>query len=338
MMRNAGIELFRVLCMVAICTQHAVHFSGTAYGCESRFWSFGVVGFAFISGWFGVSLRLSRILSLWCVALSSVAISTAFAVAEGWSDRGFTEIYKEFLFTNWYLNGYTILLLLSPILNGAIEYLRSADRVQRSLTVMGMAVLVAWSWASEQWGIREFVPNVPGNGSHSFMALIYIYLFARVLNVSGRLKRMPFSVLIGCCVVCAIMNPFVGGYTSVCTWGLTVGLFVCFERMVVPGWIFKGVSVLVPSLFAVYLIHTNWFVFGLIHDFAGAHVLGRPLQYAVYLLIAGMLFCASVVLDVPRRLVLMVGIDRRKRMLEAFDRRMARLFDKMLEFWQGSGR
>ena len=74
--RNLGIELFRIVCMFAICMQHAVNFSNTgAKGFEGRFWNFGVVGFALITGYYGVTFNVRRIVKLWLTAGTCAAVA-----------------------------------------------------------------------------------------------------------------------------------------------------------------------------------------------------------------------------------------------------------------------
>lgn len=75
--RNIGVESFRIFCMLAICMQHAVAFSDTgALGFESRYWNIGVVGFAFITGYYGTSFKIKKLVHLWMTALWSIGMVT----------------------------------------------------------------------------------------------------------------------------------------------------------------------------------------------------------------------------------------------------------------------
>lgn len=66
--RNPGIELFMCLLVYGICVYHAFPLGGYANGFESRMWTWCVPGFAFISGFFGVKFRPSKVIRLYVMA------------------------------------------------------------------------------------------------------------------------------------------------------------------------------------------------------------------------------------------------------------------------------
>jgi len=244
--RNLGVELLRCLAMLSVCVGHAVKMTGYGTGCEGRLFAWDVVTFAFISGYYGIRLRLRRLVELWALAAVAVAVPAAL------SDWGH---YKEFLFSNWFLNAYTILMLFSPVLNLAIRHWNDDGR--RLSVLLPALALMTWAWMGEAYGFREFVPRVPGFGRQSAWALIFIYLGAHAVRESGlfdRFRPRHWGVAL---LVLMPLNALVGATTSLVTFLTAVSLFALFSRLRLSDRLGRLVTFVVPSLFSVYLLHTN---------------------------------------------------------------------------------
>lgn len=302
--RNLGVELFRIACMLAICMQHAVYFSNTgAKGFEGRFWNFGVVGFALITGYYGVSFTMARIVKLWALAIVCACIVYLFGVAVGVPGVGFTDL----VCTNWYLNGYTVLMLLSPMLNAALDDLFVPENKERlRLAVIAVAILVCWSWLQELWGIRAYVPKMAGMGRQSFMTLVYIYVVGRCLHNYGLpdclVKYRTVIMLASFALI-----PLLGSYTSPVTILFTVFLFCFFEGIQVSHKYVRAINIIVPSLFAVYLLHTNSVGFQLINKCCYCLIHAGFCRYIAYVVVALTVFAVCLIVDAPRRLIIWSG-------------------------------
>lgn len=310
--RNLGIELFRIFCMLAICMQHAVVFSNTgATGFESRYWNIGVVGFAFITGYYGASFKIKKLFSLWMTALWSIGMVALCACIHRGVNCVSCGAFKYALFSNWYLNGYTVLLLMTPILNAALEKLFAPhETVARRTAIIAFTILLIWSWLQELWGIRDWIPTMPGMGMKSFMALIYIYLIGRWVRFADALNVLSGKVW-AIWVGCVALIPIFGSNISPVTLFYAIVVFRLFQRIRVPERLGTCIAWVVPSLFAVYLLHTNEFGFSAIAQYV--HVLmghGLP-RYVAYVTCALSVFVVCLLLDVPRRLVFAV-VERRK--------------------------
>ena len=244
--RNIGIELLRCLAMLSVCVGHAVKMTGYGAGWEGRLFAWDVATFAFISGYYGIRFRPRRLLELWALAAVMVAVPAALS---DWSN------WKTFLFSNWFLNAYTILMLFSPVLNLAVRHWNDDGR--RVSVLLPALALMAWAWAGEAYGFREFVPRVPGFGRQSAWALIFIYLGASAVRELGLIDRLrPWQW--GALLVCLFpLNAIVGANTSLVTFATSVSLFALFARLKVAERVGRCVLFVVPSLFSVYLIHTN---------------------------------------------------------------------------------
>ena len=298
--RNLGVELFRIVCMLAVCMQHAVHFSNTgAKGFEGRFWNFGVVGFALITGYYGVTFRGSRVVKLWLTAIICSAVSLFVGTS-----LGFEGGYINLLCNNWYLNGYTVLILLSPVLNAALDnFFSFGVREKTRVAIIAVISLVCWSWFQELYGVRDFVPKVAGMGRQSFMTLVYIYLAGRFLHQYEMPQTISKHRLL-IMAACLLLIPILGNYTSPVTILFTVLLFCLFERADVSEQCEKIINLIVPSLFAVYLLHTNTIGFDLISRYCDCLIGLGIARYLSYGICALSVFVVCLVADIPRRLLL----------------------------------
>lgn len=307
--RNLGVELFRIACMLAICMQHAVYFSNTgAKGFEGRFWNFGVVGFALITGYYGVSFKMARIVKLWVLAIVCACIVSLFGEAVVVPGGGEEVGLMDLVCTNWYLNGYTVLILLSPLLNAALDNLFVPENKERlRLAVIAVAMLVCWSWFQELWGIRAYVPKMAGMGRQSFMTLVYIYVVGRCLHNYG-LPNCLVKYRTVIMLASFALIPLLGSYTSPVTILFTVFLFCFFEGIQVPKKYAGTINLIVPSLFAIYLLHTNSIGFHLINKECDCLIQAGFCRYIAYATVALTVFAVSIIVDMPRRcLYLLVG-------------------------------
>ena len=294
--RNTAIDLFKCLLMIGICMRHSVNFSGMANGCEARLWSWAVPGFAFISGYYGVRFSGRKIVNLCVVAACSAVVPTVVALARG---QGMS-IYRECLLSNWYLNAYLVLILLSPIINGGLDVVK---RMPALLVPLG--VLLIWSWFSEQWGTRDWVFHLEGLGSMSFFALLFPYVLAWGYREFGLKKYLSSRRMVAIGLTSLGLMPFLGRNTSPITLAFVVVLFFVFEHIRVPAFLEKIVAFVLPSVFPIYLLHTNAVGFSFIHDYCalmtGDWELSRYVAFAICTLT---LFVGCLLLDLPRRFCL----------------------------------
>lgn len=67
--REANIEVYRVALMFGICLLHTIGFGGYAAPWMQNILSSCVVGFVFISGWFGVKFSCRKLVKLYGIGL-----------------------------------------------------------------------------------------------------------------------------------------------------------------------------------------------------------------------------------------------------------------------------
>ena len=295
--RNTAIDLFKCLLMVGICMRHSVVYSGLANGCEARLWSWAVPAFAFISGYYGVRFSGRKILNLFMIAACSAVVP---AIIVGFRDGGGGFMtYRDCLLSNWYLNAYLVIILMSPIINAGLDVAKRTPFV-----LLPLCGLMNWSWLSEQWGTREWVPHLHGIGQQSFFALLYAYVLAWFYREFELRKYMTIKrcAIIG--VVALGLMPFLGMNTSPVTLTFVVILFAIFERLRIPVALERMISFVLPSVFSIYLLHTNAIGFSFIHDFCARATRdwGLP-NYGAFLLCSLTVFVGCLALDAPRRVL-----------------------------------
>lgn len=188
-------------------------------------------------------------------------------------------------------------MLLSPMLNAGLEMVKS-----QPMMLIPLVALMIWSWLSEQWGTRNYVPHLHGIGQQSFFALLYPYVLAwcyRTFDWRQYLTR-DRAIAVGCLAV-ALM-PFLGMNTSPITLAFVLAVFAFFEKCHVPRWVSAVVAFFSPSMFSVYLIHTNELGFSMINK--ACHYLTETwhlLPYASIISCALAIFVLCTLIDFVRR-------------------------------------
>ena len=287
--RNVGIDLFRCVCIYGICIYHAFFTGEFANGYESRLWTWCVPGFAFISGYYGVKLRLSKLLHLWL----TTAICFLLPIALGGR-------FFELLFINWYLLAYTILMLLSPILNAGLNGLTKKDM---RLACLGVLILSVWSWLSEFACTRSCVPKANGMGSLSFCSVLVAYVLGFVYRhhpeIGEKVKCWWLVLLIP-------LSAVFGHYTSPVTLLLVLILFRLFERLQFGAYVGRAITLVAASGFAVYVLHANWQVLPIMHDISRCLIVDWHLPKYIGLMVsAAAIWGTCVCIYLAGRMVLM---------------------------------
>lgn len=302
MNRNPAIELFRVLLMLGVCVLHAMtmcgHNSGPILGRLTYVLYSCVVGFVFISGWFGIDFKFRKLLRLWGVAFYAASVAIVVAV---WAGEDWRLPVSDILRTNWFLNGYCVLMLLAPLVNLAIE--------RKFYFPVGCLLMLVFGWA--------FLTTVPvigcyalrsaGVSDYSGLTLVGIYALARVIRtedvatrLSARMRALVFVVSL-MAVFCHLSS-----YASPFAFGLAAMAFLFVKGVSIPVWLGRIVLWMAPSMFAVFLIHSNCLGFGLMAKMEDMLCsAGVPMELSL-LLTGGITFVACFLMDCPRRIALAV--------------------------------
>ena len=295
MKRIPSIEFYRCLLMFGICLLHAWGQGPHAVGRWGHGLSFCVVGFVAISGWFGVRFTVSKILRLVLTAIWCSAVICSLLGMPG----DFWRVAK----TYWFVWAYLFMMSFAPIVDAACE----KGSLRRCLLPMTLCVF-GWGTLVSNHLTSRFFPHEPGLAPYSGVTLLGVYATVRFLKTGGWLDRLSFRVALSLAVISAV---FVFGgvyqYNSPFCLVLSVSLLVIFSRISVgEGWFAKGVNLIAPSMFTVYLYHTGPF-FGCIRSWERMMVeqWGIPIFFT-WLVMAIFAFAGGVVLDIPRRIIVRI--------------------------------
>ena len=299
-MRNPAIELYRVLLMFGIVLQHAAGKGSERSPLLCFLCCFCVPGFVFISGYFGIKFSWRKLVSLYATAAFCAlvgAVVQSFRVADGCLATNWLLYMKWF----WFLHAYAILMMFAPMLNLAVNQ-------GYKLTVMPILVLVfGWSYCYQIGHLKPFVFPAAGLGAQSPLTLIGIYLLARWFRVSNFEERLSTkSAFCAILVSLAVASVGLAPCNSPFALAAAIGLFVLFKQKVKCGrWIFM----IAPSMFSIYCLHSTGPGLDFIREGGNWLVAQGMSTYAMFFVLAFVLFCACLACDCVRR-ILVLGVRR----------------------------
>lgn len=262
-----------------------------------------VVGFVFITGWFGI--RSGGIKSLKLVFTSAICAVMSIGlkvVTSGW--HGFGTFVGDFLHSfvtgYWFLWAYVALMLLSPILNAALE----GERKDVNARVIPIFLLIfGWAFLTHIPGVKALVPHTAGVTSLSCLMMAAVYLAARLMRLREYDRYLQgwkfWSIVLVSLVMCA------AGFShndSPFALIVAVGLFQFIRKLRLPEWFGRIVLWIAPSMFAVYILHQTYRGFGFVGY--GMHVserIGVPSTYLQTFIAAVVVFVSCVAIDGMRR-------------------------------------
>lgn len=291
--------------MFGICLLHCVTQGGHGTPYIANILLSCVDGFVFISGWYGLRFRPSKPLRLyatavWCGALALLVGRWLGVYAFAW-DMPTAKLIHRMLVNPWFLNAYVFLMLFAPMADAAMDRLPS--RLLPGVFAPLFLLTFGWSFGRELPVVGRMLPNTPGLGAYTGLSLLAVYVLARLcrrLDV-GRLFTWP-RAMAALAVLCCATGAGFGAYNSPFAAALSAVAFLAFLRLPWPDWAWRLALWLGPSMFSVYLLHSNGIGFWLIRQaedcLVDAH--GWPVL-AAYCAVAPTLFLACVALDLPRR-------------------------------------
>ena len=314
MKRESSVETLRVLLMLVICILHAV-----SHGGHPTRWLIGALCasvncFVFISGYYGIRFRPSKLLRLYVTGfVCAVVMVEATALVQN-QPLDVATIFLQVLKCvqcQWFLHAYAVMMLLSSLL-GPVSW--------RNL---GPVVFMVFGWIffCTIPGLRSIVPHTPGLTTYSGLALFGTYGVARLFRQYDWERWISLKV----CVVGSLLSFFgvtvlkMDSYAS--PFCLVIGMFTFvyarrYLRIRMP-------PIIMPSVFAVFLLHNNDYGLMWLKALEDSVLRqGIPLP-AAYVITGLCVFVGCLILDIPRRLIGYV--------CEPVSRRMCKSIDDMYE-------
>ena len=184
--RQSNFELLRIISMFMILLLHA-NFSafgwpeGDSTTALLRILaeSIAIIApnlFVLITGFFGVTLKLSKIVNLlFQIVFTVFSVTLLLILFNIYQFNSWKELAHGFYFWNyWFLNAYIVLLLLSPLSNLAIEYLN-----QSSLKYLLILLFIVFCIIDGDFFISPMGIGV--NSGYSVIWFLYLYLLGRYI-------------------------------------------------------------------------------------------------------------------------------------------------------------
>jgi len=198
-MRNSAIELLRILMMLGIVACHVIGQGGhdNHMGFD-RIGGCGVVGFMFISGYFGMKCSLRRALKLLGTALYCNFVVAGLGV---WLNPEIS--YVQYFLYNW--------MLLAPLVEAA--FLSEGGSCKRMGFVWPVLILVfGWQFATAVPFLRRVIPSPDGLKGLSFVVLLGIYVFARAFRLMRWDRYFPVR---RSCYIAGLVNSRCDGLLAI---------------------------------------------------------------------------------------------------------------------------
>lgn len=328
--RQAAPEVYRVALMFGICLLHSITFSAG----DRALWPWRLLhscvdGFAFLSGWYGLSFRPSKFVRLY--ALAGFCGTLIFTI--GWLigsypvalDRATLKLLRGLLVGPWFLNAYALLLLLAPLVDAVLAWVPPAKRLP--ILLPPLAITFGWAFAQSIPRIGGLFPQTAGVGSYTGLTLFGIYILARLWRLGNWdrfLTGTRLYVAIG-----VLMHLSIGGfynYASPVAALLSGCCFLLFRRILWPDWVGRVALWLGPSMFAVYLLHCNRIILPYFEPLEQAvmGLLHCP-RLIAYPLATLPIFALCLAIDLPRRGLLALTWRFWKPLLQRLDATYTRL-------------
>ncbi len=306
--RDPAIELYRISLMFGICLLHAVGFGDYSNRFAVNALTFCVVGFVFISGWYGVRFSWMKLAKLY-----GIGLYCAFAVTllhyKGFDVCAIRDAVHLLTHGFWFLHAYALMMVFAPLVNMAMPPVSPKMQLWASLASISPLFFLVWFWGFGRTlpVVGEWFPKTDGLEAYGGITLLGIYAGARLIRLSDIAEKIKGWHLIVAIptflVLCAIG---LGDYNSPFAFGLAASLFFCFQRLNgqwLDGLLGRFVCFLGPGMFSVYLIHCNPLGVSLIqHVERCLHNFGCIPQSMVVVITATCLFGSAFFLDIPRRL------------------------------------
>ena len=185
--RESNFELLRIVAMIFIVAHHFLiasgninYYSPTLCGGEfaNSFLVCGVDCFILISGYFGIKCNVYKFLKIVFLILLTVFIEYILATIPATSrfinlHYAVHHIVPLFKDTNWFIPSYIGLMLLSPILNKALEHASSKE-------------LTVWTAAMTVLCLYSYFFSITPVDTTGYNLIQFIYLYIREISEAYR--------------------------------------------------------------------------------------------------------------------------------------------------------
>ena len=203
--RNSNIEILRVFFMFVILFHHffthglhigkigsdelPLNLENNINASFALLTHFGVVGFMFISSYYGINLKISKACKLW-IQLFFYSFIISFVYCILYQTFSISQIFQSFFPLNiwWFVRYYFIVMLISPIINSGISNINKQSFL---FIVICFGVILY---------ISRFILKV---SSFNLDLLLYVYILGRYL------RKYPVNWFEKHCSIIFVINSFI---------------------------------------------------------------------------------------------------------------------------------
>lgn len=316
MKRNYGVDLLRILSMLMVCTLHVLGQGGilkAAAGAPVKsdiVWFLEIAAYcavncyALISGYVGVEAKFkySSIIRLWLqVAFYTVGITVVFRMISpdlAGKKELFAAVTPVLSKQYWYFTAYFCIFFFIPFFNKMVNLLS-----QRQRTVLMVTIILLFSVLPLFRGKDIF-----GTGKgYSALWLALLYVMGACIRKNKDVAGIHAGAAILLYMLSVMMAWIARGrfvsYTSPAILAAAIFLLLGLSGIHLQEWMNKGIAVISPLVFSVYIIHVHPLVWEYVMKgrFAVYVDYGIVKMVSAILLTVGAIFCSSVIVDAVRR-------------------------------------
>ena len=304
--RNSGVELLRILLMLGIVALHTLCYVGKGLTIVAHLCEACVVGFVFISGYYGISFTIRKLVSFYGVVLFCAGWNILCRWLSDCEADKLWGHFWEYLRVWWFANAYVFLMLMSPLVNKSLDACRTT-RELLYVVAPAVSIVYIWGFASTVPFLHTYIPIDKSIATNSGLTLMAIYILSRVfkiLDVENRLRFHIFVIVGGASAIVCMFN--LGKYNSLFAFMFMASLFVFFKKLgecSYRGWGLASriVTLCAPSMFSVYLIHVGGFVRLPGGGLSTVHLAGNDPSVMRLMCIVILIFIISLCVDLMRR-------------------------------------
>ena len=315
--RDSNIELLRLVCMFLIVFQHCIHMCAFPEIWNTDIMSIevcvasllvgltyiGVNCFVLISGFYGIKLKLRSALNLYLICAFYALIGYLLHLCIDGAHVGMGLLYHSIFCIShsklWFAKCYVGLMLLSPILNAAMDNIskRTYQWVIGLLTILNVYFGFLW---------QDAVFNSDG---YTIANFVYIYMiggyirryvdieWCRTHRIDNTIVYLSTSLLWAGSIVLQryIHTPWdEWGYNNPFTLVGAVSFFMLF--LSIPKFYSKPINWLALGTFAVYVVHSGDYLEGWFRQYVGYLADWLRMEAGISITVLGMLLISIVVL------------------------------------------
>ncbi len=314
--KNYSIELLRIFCMLGIVATHTEgYFARSPMVSSLSVLQVGAVDcFVLITGYFGIS-REKFIHKFLSISFLTIFYNVLLVLLFGHNGNFVYDLFKACYITGpvcfnyWFVSKYLALVLLAPFLNILAEQLKGSVYFKFLAVLIMLNITIAYGF--------PFGDLYGGHTSLSLFCLLYLTGIGLRRLLTDHKVKLGYAILILIFLYCLYWFTCSRGFFQLCrynnalVYSIAIVLFIIFSSIHIGEKWGKLISFFSTNVFAVYLIHDNYYMriymkkIAAFFQFPGG---GGLWAFGIFLITV---FCCCVLIDKVRSwLFVRLGINK----------------------------